>query len=629
MADDKVKDLNEMVNNYYNAYGVMLTNGNEQRSFTLGNQNTSTNNNFLRSKSIEPLQYNVIDKFIRKLIAEFFSNMPGLSVTDDNKNLPPEVIQKVQYITKGVVTNNFSKEILSNCLEDILRTGCNAAIHASIDYKNTDNFDQEIKLEYIDYFSCFFDPSCVVTDATKKDGDYVGFVKRMTKEGYKRQYPNSPMQSSAFPCTAYNELSLERGDDCIQLSVIYRKNYTYTQVFETNTNRIITDKSELFDNERIVNTRKKATYDIEYLVNNGEEILEQQIMPVKHFPLIIMSGYQRIIAGVLQPYCYGYDVLDLQKVLNFSVSQLSNMLLSLRRSTYFFDLDAESDNTSLFEYAKDPMSARDFIGVRKYPMAVPPQELSQSALELFGLVKKEIESVLYQYEAVQGQPSQELSGVAQSMRINQSNIGSVFYLKNVALGMMQLGRVITQFIPLVYSQNDGNQQIDFSNVDFEKLNLNVEAGSSFEQKRKQSALILTQTLKMLPPDLQLLILPEVLKLSELADASDLIQILEKYLGINHPLLYAISQGKTLEQIMQQKQEMSKSQSPNPALMIKQQELQLKAQQQKLENLKALAAYQHESEKLDQSKLESESKIQASEQKSHAEIEKALFDVLKT
>ena len=676
------KDLINELTAYYEVYSQYLTQASYQRSFGYGiTQWTSQQRDLFKRLKIPSLQKNELAKHIKSAVAEFASNSPSLEVKCYNPDTDPNVVKQYQQIVKTISAKSSDAKL--HAYEGMLRTGMTPGLFLSIDYDDDSSFDQSIKLEYIDYESFYFDAGSQTT--TKQDGEYQGYLRRVTKEYFKRMWPKvEPVSIDTLSYTGNSSDAwvYDRLDNEVIISHHFKKvRGKMYQLYLTNMGRTLEDKEMLQPGEEIIDKRDVQELKIECYLLSANDILEEPtVYPVTFFPIVGCQGYQALIKGEIYPYSYGNEVHDMQRLQNFAMSQVGASALYLRRDKTVWDkssINSKTQNMLLTNTAPSDILI-DYKGGTKPPINWPAQGMSPSLMQLYEGASSQIDSTLGRYENSQGASGNaQMSGIAKSMEINQANLPIYYYLHPMITALNRVGEILNYLIPEIYINprtiesdterteiNSGEQNtLNFSeNFQATDYHIYIKAGASFtiqrETYRKSMDMIYTRA----PQELQLLLAPLMFELMDVPNLPRLEDIYKKFIALTQPQLFQLlkdvpvgeieeqvkvsleqkqqqegqqaQMAQSMQQMAMQKEqqgmqiEQMKIQLKQQEIQLEQQKLQLQERTQEAAELENTSNYQIRSEELDQRQRDNEARQEVEQMKVKADVVKTVAAVCK-
>jgi len=662
---DVLNRLKEKMNLYINIYQSAIEDGSNQRNFSYGSQWDDAARDLARANGISPLSQNEISKHIKAVVAEFSNNMPTPTVEAVSPKLNPKTADLFSAVINKTVNQNGFSEALTLAYEDALRTGCGGGIYVYTDFINDKTFKKDIYFKYISYTDLFFDPYAQLPN--KSDGDFCGYLQRISTDEFKKMFPDinvDDVTNIDKPFGNYNKLS-EKGEDYKSITVahIFERQFEDKKLYLTNSGRTIEDKEDLKDDETIITSRTTKKSVIYSYVIDGHHILRKSLYPIDSLPLVYVSGYQAIINGAIKPYSFGYDVFDIQKIKNWGISQLANMLLNLRKENFVVDIKDMSEKMLLTFI--NPMMQQGCIPYDSSKNQPPTQlrapELSTTLINLIGDSSRQIDNILGRFEDVQGASKGEISGIARQLSIMQNNISLYFYVRHAVTAVCQVCKIISQFLPKTYVEErlitdentkivlngtrdyDGMENLSLFNLNLNDLNVDVKVGPSFEIQKQQYMEAMAALIQKLPEPLNTVLLPDLLSLYEIPNSAAVNKKIEQVMKLTNPPIGEIMEGVSDEKLEEQAQSAKMQQQQTKAMQqqlmqyemqaqkskqqIEQASLALKTQEQQLSQLKALSEYQVDTERLDQNAQKMALDQSNSEKRTTAEITKAYLDMM--
>lgn len=667
----KVNEINEKIKSYYDAYGKALDDACEYRSFAYGIQwDDIQEQKQLKENNIPPLIQNEISKHQKALISEFFNNVPSPQVLAKSLSTNEVILELFQQEIKDIFIEADNNNVYAEAMEDAIRTGLGGFIHVYTDYENNEDFKQTVKMKYISFTDGFFDP--MATHITRKDASFCGYFSSMSRDEYRNKYGSRDENlnyKSPFQTQSINPF-VGNNNNTITVSHFYERVY-FTRIIHQTESGIIYDNDETIPRgEKIEKTREINDFYIKSYVFNGEKILEQkEFHNYKFNPVVYLSGYQAVINNIIKPFPFGYDVFDVQKLKNLLLSQMGCLILNMRKEVSVFDkantppetLDVLTNPLQMKGSLIVDSSMSNIVGQTGFmPQFRNPIGVPGDIITLYSEASQAIDATLGRYEALQGAPSNEISGKAQQLRIAQGNVSAYFYFKNAVSTLTYVCEIIAQVLPQIYveertlmhknkpytiNKRDSGEDdsLNFGLVNFNDLNISIKVGASFEAQRQQYIQIMMQIMQNMQPEVQAILAPNLLKMLDLADAPDIEKKIEALVQSQNPTLYHIMQGdyqaaqqaaqmqqqnnpQAAETQMQQQELQQKQQIEQARLQLSQQELALKQRKMSLDELKTYGDYQLNAEKNDNDAKESNAKVTSTDIKSHAEIVKAMADL---
>jgi len=567
---DDFDRLNKKIQNYINIYSTAIEKGSKQRAFTYGNQWTTESKQLATKNNVVPLTQNDISKHIKSIIGEFSNNFPTPTSTSLSPNVDADEVSFYNEIINSKVNDNEYTYAVNEAFEESMRTGCASGIYIYTDYKNEYSFIQDIFPRHISYTSLIFDPYAKMP--TKEDANFCGYVTRLEEEEFesifgKIKFKDTSSFSFGELYRSYNEID---DNDCKGITVahIFEKIFYKAKIYQTNEERIIYDKNELLENEYIIKEREcKRSKIISYFMD-GKSVLKKYEYPFERMPIVCINGYQSIINGVINPYSFGYDVMDLQRVKNWALSQIGSTILNLRKETFLVDKDSVSQKE--LNIYKNPLLQQGYLPYSgskgQPPKQLSPTELSQSLMGMIMSTTAYIDNTLGRFEDVQGKSNGNISGIARELSITQNNICQYFYVRNAVQAVKAICKNISEILPKIYveeriihtnigkvflnkmTEDTNIKTLDITKIDHKQISVDIKVGSSFEIQKEKYLNNMITLISNMPPEMQVILLPELLNLYEVPNSAKINEKISRYLKATQPMLDKIMNNESDEEV---------------------------------------------------------------------------------
>jgi len=291
---------------------------------------------------------------------------------------------------------------------------------------------------------------------------------------------------------------------------------------------------------RVIDQRDSTTKRIEaYHIVGSELVGGPYLWPGQRIPLFTVDG-EVIQVG---DYTYRASLIrgakDGQRLVNLAHSIALESYSLAPKQKWLVTAKHQEGREAEWAYAN--ASPKHSLTYNPDPNAPPPQLMQpqlqglNSVLELAAVGADAIKAGTGIYDASLGARSNETSGVAIEARKAEGDISTYVYIDNALSQVQAIGRAMVNLIPGVYS---GRRMLRILGEDerpaivdlaARKLSLNgkydvvVETGPGFTTKRAESAALLKDLIGNVPPPMQAVLVPEVVRLLDLQGAEQLSQ----------------------------------------------------------------------------------------------------------
>jgi len=664
MSSTRFDDLSNQIETYYNLFSEPLDDASEQRSFGYGQSQWSLEDvQVLKKMKMPKVQQNIIAKHIKTAVAEFAANVPALEVKG-KKGASEKAVKTYQALIEMILKDG--KSAFVDVYDTLLRTGMNSALYVYNDYVDPNGgFEQKIRIDPIGFENFYFDPAA--THITKQDGEFMGYLCRMSKAAFKAEYPKAaPLDFERYEAGITDTWMNSEDDNQIVIAHHFRKvqGKKFKQ-YLTTSGLVLTDKDVLPPGEAIVQEREVTPSKIMSYKLSGVEILEEKELTIHSFPLIACQGYHTIIAGRYYPISYGYETHGIQRFQNIMLAQLCASVLYMRKPTTIWPKDLPDATMNKLKNPMEPANIiMDLSDPNNRPIRWPAEEVPMTLLKMYQENMAQVDSTLGRYEATQGNSTPQISSQTQSMQITQGNLPIYFYLHPMLMAIEKLGDVLKEMIPKVYVapneiisgkdafsiNSDDQEGLNFNDDEFDTnaYHISIQVGAAFAIQKERTLQMMIEIYKSAPDQMKVLMAPMMMEAMEIPNLPGLLDVFNKFIAYSNPQMYKLMQSDDMRQIeqmgeqnQQQQQQMQgaaqqqvqqehqmKLQGQQQKLAIQQEELELKRVELELKKAKQQMEELESASKFQLGMEEADAKEKASLERSHAEIVKAEAEIEK-
>lgn len=484
-----------------------------------------------RKKNKQPvLTENQLLPFALKTVNEIRKARPTISVkpVDDKgdvetANIYSGLIRAIQYASGA--ENNYDTSAYNAIVS------ARGFIKVLPEYESYDSFDQKITISCLqDSFKGYLDPTSKTIDGS--DADYFVEYEDMGIDEFKRSFPDAKFEVKDKDGW-YSEKYV-RVVDCFYKE--YEGATLYKVVGMNGEVENTTDKPE--DENSIIEKRLTTICKIKHARITGEEVLSENDVVGNKLPVVPVYGLVAYKDGKREVYSLIHQAKDPQRMYNFWKSA-SAEIVGIQSKTPWVGYKGQFANNAK-EWARSNVENIPFLEcepvelgngqVAPLPQRQPAPQGSAIMVQESMLARDGIKASIGQYEASIGQMSNEISGVAIQNRQLQGDTATYHFVDNLAASMRQVGKIIVDMIPEVYSEarmlrilgEDGqsslvgvNQPVVQSgndylpakeasesvleyNLDLGKYDVMVEIGSSYGTKRQETFALLKELMSTMP-----------------------------------------------------------------------------------------------------------------------------------
>ncbi len=473
----------------------------EYTKFVSATTISSSQRTALMALNKPPLQFNIIDAMVSRLLGEFIKHSPSFEVRAADGVpvyvLTPEFTETLDIIEGhlramfGDATNDALKYRL---YKDVVVGGFSVA-EVFTKYVNSRSFEQQICVDRVfDPTLTFFDP--MARTSHKGDGAYAGKLIPLSYDDFKDMYGSKAAEDIKFGNSAriegFNWSYNNQREDIVMVAHAFVKEIKKMKIVKLTNGHVVPEKHyekliEAWEEERVMavaprvlQTRWTEVETISQYQFSNQTMLDRKETDFGMLPIVFIDGNSSLIRGgdISQGVDSGADnggdtdegqtvqftkpyimhAKDMQLLMNFAGQSLAGEMENIVQHQYI--ASAESIPEDYQEAYTNPQLASVLVYNELYDKdpsirLTPPQILQRRQIppelsNVFNGSVQHIQTILGTYEASLGINGNQLSGVAIQQGALQSNAAALPYLMGWTNGMSRLAEIIVDLIPKYY-----------------------------------------------------------------------------------------------------------------------------------------------------------------------------------
>ncbi len=469
--------------------------------FTCATTISNAQRNALMALNKPPLEFNIIEATVSRLLGEFAKHSPEFEVRAAD-GIPLHVLTPEFTATIDVIEGYF-RALFQDSTNDSLRYKIYSALlrggfdvaKVLTEYVNARSFEQIIKVQRVfDPTLTFFDPLSRLSH--KGDGNYAGELVPKTREEYIAEFGTKGVDDLKFGTSAdlegFHWSYQNQQQDIILVATQFFKKHKRMKIVKLTNGHVVPEKHyekllQAWDEEKVMAVPPKALdsrwTDVETICQykfSDSRILDYTETNFTMLPLVFIDGNSTLIRGAdvangvdsgsdsgadgdygevaqfTKPYIY--HAKDMQQLMNFAGQSMASEMENVVQHQYI--ASAESIPEDYQEAYTNPQLASVLVWNElsdKDPniRLTPPQILERRTIpqiyeNTFNGAMNHVQTILGTYEASLGINSKQLSGVAIQQGALQSNAAALPYLVGYTNGLSRVAEIVLDLIPKYY-----------------------------------------------------------------------------------------------------------------------------------------------------------------------------------
>jgi len=624
-SDERLRKCGDMVDSWFNYFNEHLERARNLLQFLYVDGWDQEVRRQREAAQRPTLTFNKIVPIVRSILGEQRINSAQLTVRACDKNTPQEWVDWRNDHLRYVAYKSESDVAYQTAFKNALEVGW-GAIEVDIEYESRNTLNQCMLVKAIyDYQVAFFDPAA--TESNKSDGDFCGKYWIISKDDFKRKWPDVENPQS-MGNTYYFQWQT---DDTVTVCDLYYKDYFKKTLVRLSNGREmeLSEAKELLDEQQDILDRmsEEELFNAELLGMEALEIVEQDTImdfkikkvrmvqnaileesdwPGNILPIVYVEGDSTVVDGERIPLPFILEAVDSQKLVNYYGSEIAYSILNARREQFM----ATPQQTAGFEQIwRQPQNVQgvlyynpDMRTGNQPPVQIAPPVFNAGLLQAQQDTTMQISQTLGRYEESRGEESNAQSGIAINSRKHASNLAVNVYDDNLNRAICQIGKIQMDLMPKLYKDqrdinlrdaegklstitinkpkegfNFGKDDEDFdiemeNPVDKGEYNIEVRVDGSYDAQRAEALETYLKFVQMYPPMAPLI--PDLIAESSGLETAN--KLMERAKTILPPDIKAMEDGlpppppqpNPMQQMEQQKMQLEMK-----GMALKEQELQ--------------------------------------------------------
>lgn len=444
---------------------------NTTRKFVLQGNLSSQDKSNLQALNRPPLEFNVLEAYVSRLLGEFSKQEPCIEVFSSPSDNPPDpdMVDYVEGHMRSIFQDFDRYEIYRDCM-----TGGYSAIKLGYEYENYMSFNHKICATRVyDPLLVGWDPSA--REKHKGDGDYCyEFYPKTMEELEEMGYEVKDDKTNVFVMDDIKWTYKIGGKTVKLVCDLYKKKRKRIKIYRLADNTTKTEKQykemlDYYEKNKIeqpptIIQQRYSMQDVicRYMFTESE-LLEYSETDFSILPIIFVDGNSALIrednenSDVKQiTKSYIHNAMDAQRLKNMTGQQLAHSIETMVEHKMKIALESIPKGYDEAYYNVQYPGNYVFKAYNDQGMQLPaPQEvmkmpLPQEVVNTFNGAEQLIQNILGNYDASLGINNNQLSGIAIVEGATQSNATAMPFIVNLLCSLEHLANGILDLIPKLY-----------------------------------------------------------------------------------------------------------------------------------------------------------------------------------
>lgn len=392
------------------------------------------------------LTINTLPQFIGQVVGDRRANQTSIKVLP-REDGDKEVAEVRSELIRSIEHQSKAERIYTQSFEQAVTCGI-GNFRVDLDYAYEDAFERDLFVRGIpNPLAVMWDP--MAADPTARDADWCFVTDRLTREEYKKRFPNAA-EPSMFDMEIQAQGWVE--DSTVRIGEYWRMEERDRTIalFADGTVQDVTERRDDYKGLLFMDAsgkprirQSKCKYAVMVLTNGQEPLSDPFELKIPRLPIIRVMGREVWIGDKRVRFGLTRFARDPQRLKNYWRSVVAELLMGAPRANYIAYAAAIQGRENDWP---NTLIANDGS---ELPVAVTGQNLAAFINEA-AMCAQDMQDTTGLHDAMMGIKSNETSGVAIQRRQHEGDIATIGYHDNMNAAMQEAGEVLNALIPVVY-----------------------------------------------------------------------------------------------------------------------------------------------------------------------------------
>lgn len=452
---DKLEQLLTHFETAKNYYGDEYNRGKEDVAFVLGDQWPETVKSNRQKEGRPCLVENHLLPFVNNVVNDIRQIQPSIIVKPADSDADVDTAEVMRGIIRNIEYVSKADTAYDKAAFNAISSGY-GFIRVKTEYANPMSFDQEIRIERItNPFSVLMDPSHERLDGA--DSNYCFVFDDMDVADFEAEYPEADVED--FPTPYAGEW---RTENTIRVAEYYYREFEEKTLYRyevmTPMGPAVRTGLEVPEGAVVLDERSTEIPTVKWCKATAKEILEEGEIPSVYIPIVPVVGFETWYEDKRQSFSLIHQAKDAQRMFNYWKTASTEIIALQPKAPYIGAKGQFKSNSRKWAQANvvnypfleyDPVTVDGQLAPA--PQRVAPPTSSGSMMQEAAAAANGIQASLGMYDAKMGQNTSDVSGKAIIARQMQGDNVNYHFVDNLATAMQQVGCILVDMIPSIYS----------------------------------------------------------------------------------------------------------------------------------------------------------------------------------
>lgn len=391
--------------------------------------------------------------FIRQVVNDARQNKPAIMVHPANDGADQATAEVYNDLIRNIeVTSN--ADVSYDTAIDCSATGGFGYITVSSEFADDDSFDLDLRINTVaDPLSIYGDPYSLSVDGS--DWNSAFETEWVTVDDLKRRFPKAEAVSWDDYRTCNAAWKNEDSKRVLIAKWWRRKEEPRTIVKlstgETVDKEVFDENPDVFEGAEVVDEREVPSHTVSWVLMTGAEVLKEGKWGGKYIPVVPVYGDTVVVEGERHLIPMLRDAQDSQRNFNYWRTSATELVALAPKAPFIGKKGAFESDIGKWETAN--IQSHAYI---EYDGAEAPERqafagVPAGALQEASNASDDMKAIIGLHDASLGAQGNEVTGKAILARQREGDVSTFHLIDNLARSIRQLGRILLDLIPTVYS----------------------------------------------------------------------------------------------------------------------------------------------------------------------------------